>query len=349
MSERLTSRTEYQSLIKNDQGEAEIINLEAKRYTSDAPDQDISERDFIRQAAPTIIRPSRRIRPTRRDELTIAFGDAQIGFRGEETFHDERAMALATVACRELQPDNIVLTGDMIDLPGLSRYEQRPDWQNRTQQAIDRYHTFLAQLRADSPNARIVAVGGNHEERMLASTRKNAAELLGLRQANVSKLMGVLTVPFLVRFDDLEVESVDGYPNAAHWLEEDLKVTHGTATRKGGSNAATYLNRETSSTIYGHTHRMEVAYRTLPFGRDGGARTILAASPGALARTTGEVPGHNHSVDSEGKTVRRTEDWQQGLLLVHHNPRNHEVNPVRITDEGMRIYDKYYELGESDA
>lgn len=300
-------------------------------------DPEVSERDFIRQAAPTIIRPTRRSHPQRRDELTVAFGDAQIGYRGEETFHDERAMSLAHIACRELQPDNIVLTGDMIDLPGLSRYENRPDWQFRTQQAIDRYHTFLAQLRADSPNSKIVAVGGNHEERMLAGVRRNAAELLGIRRANADKMLGVLTVPFLVRFDELDIESVDGYPNAAYWLERDLKVTHGTQTRKGGSNAASYLARESTSTIYGHSHRMEVAYRTIPSGAHGEGRTLLAASPGCLAKTDGSVPGVNYSVDSSGQTVRRAEDWQQGLLIVNHNPRNHEAVPIRITDDGITI------------
>lgn len=300
------------------------------------------EPDFIRQAAPTIIRPSRAQRPSRSEELTIAMGDAQIGFRGEEPFHDERAMRLATLACRELKPDHIVLTGDMLDLPAMSRYEQRYDWQHRTQEAIDRYHNFLAQLRADNPNADITAVGGNHEERMLKSTRDNAAEILGLTRANAQRALGVLTVPFLVRYDDLEVNNVDGYPNGAYWLEDNLKVIHGTATRKGGSNAATYLNREVTSTVYGHSHRIELAYRTLPT-KAGQGSTIAAASPGCLARTDGAVPGRNYSVDSENRTVLRSEDWQQGLLIIEHDKNNHNITPVRFDESGMSIWGKRYE------
>lgn len=76
------------------------------------------------------------------------------------------------------------------------------------------------------------------------------------------------------------------------------------------------------------------------------ARTIMAASPGCLAKTDGSVPGVNYSVDSDNRTVKRTEDWQQGLLIINHNPRTHEAIPVRITDEGMTIYDRRYEVSE---
>src|SRR5206468_10414486 len=99
-----------------------------------------------------IIKPSKVKKPQRKDTVTLCLGDAQIGYRGEEPFHDERAMELAQIAIKELQPDNIVFTGDMIDLPAMSRFEQRGDWQTTTQRAIDRYHAYLAQTRANAPH-----------------------------------------------------------------------------------------------------------------------------------------------------------------------------------------------------
>jgi hypothetical protein len=92
----------------------------------------------------------------------LVLGDAQIGYRAEEEFHDETAMSLAQVAIRELMPDRVVFVGDMIDLPNMSRFEQRGDWANSTQRSIDRYHTFLAETRANAPNAEINAIRGNH-------------------------------------------------------------------------------------------------------------------------------------------------------------------------------------------
>jgi predicted phosphodiesterase len=303
--------------------------------------QEASPEQFITQARPTVIRATTRRQPNRKDEVTLAMGDAQIGYRGDEPFHDERAMDFAQLAIREMQPNRIVFTGDMIDLPAMSRFEQRGDWANTTQRAIDRYHDFLAQTRANAPNAEIVVVHGNHEQRMDSFVRRDAAALLGIRRANAERELSVLTLQYLVRYDDLGIQSVDGYPNAAYWLEDNLKVMHGTNVAKSGSNAAKYLREESESVIYGHTHRLEVAYRTLATRL--GGKVLVAASPGCLARTDGAVPGFNYSVDSQGRTVPKAEDWQQGLLVVEHNARVHNITPVRITEEGMNIYGKHYD------
>lgn len=211
----------------------------------------------------------------------------------------------------------------------MSRFGTRPEWVGATQDAIDEYHNVLAQTRANAPNSRIYVVHGNHEQRMDNYVRKNALEVLGLRRANMSHELAVLTLQNLVRYDDLEVESIDGYPNGTLWLEDNLKFTHGTNVAKGGSNAAKYLREERETTVYGHTHRMELAYRT--FARRAGAVTIAAASPGCLAKIDGSVPGYRHTIDAQGQVVKRAEDWQQGVLRIEHSPTAHEITPHRFT------------------
>lgn len=339
MSEKRLAKEWNVSAFDRDAGEwTTTTNYSYEHAPESAPIEDL----VINRAAPTIIRPSRRVKPARLDELTLAMGDAQIGYRGEESFHDEVAMSLGQLAIRELQPDNIVFTGDMIDLPAMSKFSQREDWQNSTQKAIDRYHSFLAEARANAPNARIVVVHGNHEARMDNYIRRDAAELLGLKRANAEHELAVLTLQYLVRYADLEVESVDGYPNAAHWLEDNLKVTHGTNVAKGGSNAAKYLKEEDSSIIYGHTHRIELAYRTLATRL--GHRVIAAASPGCLAKIDGSVPGYRYSVSNTGETMKRAEDWQQGLLIVEHNASSHEITPAKMDGNKVSLYGKRYEI-----
>lgn len=330
----------WQTVTKDNEGNAHIHTLH-KHSTKTRPiAPEIGERTFVSQAAPTTISPTRRKKPQRHDELTLVMGDAQIGYRGEEAFHDETAMALAQVAVRELMPDRIIFVGDMLDLASMSRFEQRSDWANSTQASIDRYHRFLAQTRANAPNAEIVAISGNHEMRMDKYIRKDAAELLGLRRANAEKELAVLTLRYLVRMDELNIQNVDGYPNAAYWLNDNLKATHGTNVAKGGSNAAKYLKDADSGTLYGHTHRVETAYRTYP--TRGGHKTIVAASPGALARITGHVPGFNYSVDDQGRTVPKAEDWQQGLLLVEHSDTNEHITPVVFHGDSMSLHGKRY-------
>lgn len=337
----------YQMLTKNDEGEAEIHDLNVTNVVYKPTSEDLSEQTFISRAAPTVIKPTRRIRPLRQDSLTLLAGDAQIGFRGDEPFHDEDSMELFCIAVRELQPDNVVLTGDMVDFTAQSRFEQRSDWLSSTQAAIDRYHKFLAQLRANVPQARIVVVHGNHEARLDRTVRNDAASLFNIKRANADRELSVLTIQYLARYEELGVEMVDGYPNAALWLEDNLKVTHGTNVKKGGSNAAKYLAEEDETTIYGHTHRIELASKTVATRL--GHRVISAASPGCLARIDGYVPGIHYSVDNQGRTVPKAEDWQSGLLIVEHNPHNHDITPVRFQDRRMRLYGKLYQLAEREA
>lgn len=342
--ERINQANIWQGFIKNTDGEIETVDLASVSFV---PKQgaEAEEHLFISQAAPTEIHPIDIPLITRDDKLTVCLGDAQIGFRGDEPFHDENAMKLALIAIRELQPDNVVFTGDMIDLPNMSRWEQRGDWLDTTQRSIDRYHSFLAEVRANAPNARMVVVHGNHEMRLDSTVRRDAAPLLGIKRANADRELPILTLQYLVRYAELGVESFDGYPNAALWLEDNLKVTHGTNVKKGGSNAAKYLNEEDESTIYGHTHRIELAYRTI--ATRVGQRVIAAASPGCLARTDGAVPGFHYSVDSFGATVPKAEDWQQGILIVRHTPEQHDIQPVRFINNSMRIYDRVYELEQN--
>lgn len=328
MGERLTSRKEYQGFYKDNEGEAHVVDMESKSF-----EPQVDTGDFIRQAAPTIVRPTRRKRPTRSDSVTLAFGDAQI------PFHDERALSLALTAITEVQPDNVVLLGDMLDLPMQGRFLGRPEWANTVQESIDRFHLFLAEIRARHLG-RIAVIHGNHEERMPKMLRRDAAELIGLRRANAEKELGVLTLSYLCRYDELGVEAYTGYPNGRLWLEDNLQAIHGTETKRQGQSAVNYLRKEQVSTLYGHDHRLAVAWQTRNT-RLGGVACV-AASPGCLARTDGYVPSFAYSVDDMGDFVPRAEDWQQGGLLVLHNSRNHDIQPLRISEQGINIGGNYY-------
>ena len=317
-----------------DREKGEWVHTTLHSYDHTVEDVDIHDL-VVSRAAPTKITPTRRGKAFRSDARTLVAGDAQIPFQDEQAFERfQRAVV-------ETQPDNIVFVGDMVDLPSMSRFAQRPEWVGTTQAAIDTYHNFLAQTRSNAPDANISVVHGNHEQRMDDYVRKNAAEVLGLRRANAAHELAVLTLQYLVRYEDLEINSIDGYPNGTLWLEDNLKAIHGTNVAKGGSNAAKYLKEERETTLYGHTHRQELAYRTFP--RRIGQLTIAAASPGCLARTDGAVPGFRHTVDSQGVLVKRAEDWQQGLIVIDHNGSNHHIQPVMFQEDGFYLDGKRHE------
>lgn len=311
-----------------DREKGEWVHTTLHSYDHTHGDADIRDL-LVSRAAPTKITPTKRGKPFRSDARTLVAGDAQIPFQDPQAFDRFQKAVIET------QPDNIVLVGDMVDLPSVSRWSQRPEWVGTTQGAIDQYHNFLAQTRANAPNASIAVVHGNHEQRLDDYVRKNAAEVLGLKRANAGQELAVLTLQYLVRYDDLDIQSIDGYPNGTLWLEDNLKATHGTNVAKGGSNAAKYLRQERETTVYGHTHRQELAYRT--FAQRTGGITIAAASPGCLALVDGTVPGFHHTVDAQGEVVKKAEDWQQGLLIIDHTANSHNITPVLFTGEGFYL------------
>jgi hypothetical protein len=224
------------------------------------------------------------------------------------------------------------MVGDNLDLPEFStKYLTTAPFQRTTQAAIDRATLLAAQVRRAAPRARIVWLAGNHEERLPRMIASNAAAAFGLRKGNMPDSWPVLSVPFLCRFDEYDVEFVPGYPASSYWINERLRVIHGDKVNSNGVTATRYLGSEKVSVLYGHIHRIEWAERT----REDydGPRTILAASPGCLARTDGAVPSVKGGTDLDGRPLTRHEDWQQGMCVVDFEPGDGrfylEMVPIR--------------------
>lgn len=159
----------------------------------------------------------------------------------------------------------------------------------------------------------------------------NAMACFGLRRGNEPESWPVMSVPYLCRMDDYNIEYMPGYPAAEIWINQRLRVIHGDKVASNASTAHKYLGTEKTSVIYGHIHRREWAERTR--SDHDGPRTIMAASPGCLARIDGAVPSTKQGLDLDGRPLVRHEDWQQGLAIVHFEPGDgrfvYEQIPIR--------------------
>lgn len=310
----------YQSLTKNSEGEAEVHDLFGIQL---APSWETGPTwDLIRQAPPVscTIRPVKPV--TRPDgyQTAVIIPDIQIGFyrRSDGTLeatHDETAIRLCLTVIRRCQPDRVVLVGDNIDLPELGKYRLSPAFVLTTQASIDRTARFAAELRAAAPDASIDWIAGNHEERMTNYVLDNARAAFGLRQGgSTPDSWPVISVPHLARFDEHRIRYLAGYPASSVWLNERLQIRHGDKVRSGGSTAHGYLATAKHSIIYGHIHRREWAERTRE--TFDGPSTIMAASPGTLARVDGAVPSTKGGIDLDGRPLTSVEDWQQGFAVV---------------------------------
>lgn len=276
-------------------------------------------------AAPTIVRAST-ARPVQRDtRVTVILPDPQIGYRrladGEMiATHDEDAIDVALQIAAHLRPDRIVNLGDTLDLPEWSsKFLVLPEFVLTTQPTIDYAHRFLARQRAIVPDAEIVMLGGNHDDRLGNAIAKNAMAALRLRRAEAPEEWPVLSIPNLLRLDDLAVRYVGAYPAGRVALTAGgggmtpLYAVHGERL-----DVVKVAKHERQSFVQGHIHRL--ALHTETYEVRGEPETVVAFSPGCLCRIDGPVPSTRSGVDEFGRPVRRWENWQQGVAVVTEEP-----------------------------
>lgn len=308
----------YQSLAKDQSGDIQVHDMAAIQFSPSW--EEGPKWELIRSAKPVKLPPVKvKSKVESRYSKAVILPDIQIGFfRGKDgelvSTHDDHAIDIALAVIKDVDPDEVVLLGDNLDLPEMSKYRHSPAFAQTVQESIDRAGLLVAQIRAVAPTARIRWLAGNHEERMVNYILDNAKAAFGIKRANVPQSFPVLSIPYLCWFEDHNVEYIPGYPAGSMWLNERLKIIHGTKVRSQGSTSHAYLGTEKCSVIYGHIHRREWNERT----RDDwdGPKTIMAASPGCLAKCSGEVPSTKGGIDLDGRPITSTEDWQQGLAVV---------------------------------
>ena len=236
--------------------------------------------------------------------------DSQHGFRWNydrktiEPMHDERALACVVELAKLMQPDEIILLGDMLDLaPWALKFPRDKSLANTTQPSDAALYDFLYQLRSASRHSVCHYVAGNHEDRIDRAILERLGEAEGLRQANDPNGHGVLTVPHLLALDSLDIKYIE-YKDE-YWLWNKVRVWHGTLVRKGGGKTvASMAQAGQHHEVVGHIHRLELAMKTL-WGPNG-SRTVTFMSPGCLTRLDGMVPAATPRVD-----------WQQGVGVAY--------------------------------
>lgn len=343
----------YQSLTKNDEGEAEIHDLVAVQFSpawENGPSWPVVDRGKpiklpVRAAATFKARDWK---------VCVVLPDIQIGYYRDATglvaTHDEAAISVALEVVRTANPDMVVFVGDNLDLPEMSKYRITPAYSLTTQATIDRATLLAAQIRVAAPNADIVWLAGNHEERLPKYIIDNAVAAFGLRRGGEPEAWPVLSVPFLCRLDEFGIDYRPGYPASHVWVNERLRIIHGDVVKSNSSTATAYLDREKTSVIFGHTHRIELAERTRE--DHDGPKTVLAASPGCLSRIDGAVPSTKQGVDLDGRPIVRHENWQQGVAVVEYEPGDGrfsvDIVPIRNGWARWRGRDIQAKIGGSD-
>jgi predicted phosphodiesterase len=337
----------YQTAAKDADGEIQtkdLVGIQISPKWEQGPEWPV-----VQPAQPVVIKSP--AKPKKAPALiggwkqAVILPDPQIGFRqfdeDLDPFHDDKAMDVALQVLNSLEHDHgvdqVINLGDFLDLPAQGKYEQEAAFAFTTQHAIDRGHLFLGQQRSAAPDAKIVVLEGNHDRRMQKFVQANALSAFGLRRANVPDSWPVMSLPYLLRLDELDIEYIDAYPAGMWWINDSLRAIHGDKVNSGGSTAMKYTNEMPHiSTVFGHIHRQEIQSKTT-FDRAGKIKA-MAISPGCLCRVDGAVPSVKGSVGIDGRPVTYYENWQQGMAVITYKPEgSFHVDLVHI-DDGKTLY-----------
>lgn len=310
----------WEGYIKNSDGEIEYTRPLVSTRRDLRRSQKLT--DFISQADPIKLVPSKAKPAKRAFKLIMAFGDSQIDYREINgvlnPIHDERALSVVQMIAKDLKPEVVVNLGDTLDFASLSRFASDSNhFQHSMKPAINRVHKMYADLRQALPESRIVEVDSNHHKRLGAFVLKNMPQLWGLQRAGEEGEYPTLSYPFLANLDAVGVEWVSGY-GAAEYVYGDEYPTppivfkHGNTMVSAGSTA----NKESKDNpethvVRGHGHRMETHHRTNRRGQ-----YLASVMVGCTCSITGDVPSYKSGVSDRGTVVPVQENWQQSILLI---------------------------------
>ncbi len=284
----------------------------------------------LQAAIPARVRFRRSKTPERRMRA-LFIPDMHVGYRligapGKrprlEPLHDERAIEVVHHIAEHFQPDVIYNLGDLVDFAALSRFDNDHEHQFVAQHSIQAAHDHQARFRA----ACIVKkhIEGNHCARLRSYLTRNNSQVAAICRAN--ETTPVLSLPYLLRYDELGIEYVGPY-GTHDWLDDDVRVLHGEKIgNRGGKSAAKHLEEYAEKTVFGHIHRLELAYRTVhPRGI---AKRVWSMSCGTLGRVDGALPPGDPYPD-----------WQQGfgVLWAGGQPAVYEINDGACIIDGYRF------------
>lgn len=302
----------------------------------------------VQQAKPCVVRHRTQAVQSRNSCVTVLLPDPQIGYRRLDDgtmvpMHDERAMATALELLSVIKPDVVVHLGDFMDFAEFSsKFLVLPEFVFTTQQSLDRGHRFLAECRAAAGprNERTLLLEGNHDNRLPVSIATNAKSAMRLRQANTPESWPVMSVPHLLRLEELGIEYIDGYPAGRVKLAERhdeqaaLYALHGERLSMEKQAKA-----ERVSTVQGHAHHFGHWSETGDEG-DGVASDVEAWSLGCLCRRDGAVPSTKGGTSTRGRHIERIESWQHGIGVLIEDEDGWDLQPIRIRNGRARWRDK---------
>jgi hypothetical protein len=166
-------------------------------------------------------------------------------------FHDECALRAVCDLLAIEQPEQVIFLGDVADNSMLSKHRTHRRFGALLNETNDAVVANFRRVREAVPNAQIVLLPGNHDDRVLYYALSDDEE-------TPESSIGFRT---LWRLDELGIELVDeDWKLAQFGITPELSARHGYLT--GNNSERKLLEKHGRSQVHGHDHRGSLIYRT---------------------------------------------------------------------------------------
>jgi len=235
--------------------------------------------------------------------------------------HDPMAVELFLKFIKDIQPDILVLNGDVIDCYEISDFSKSAWVTQAFQDECRQVEEFLDKLWKCLPDSRIIYIAGNHEFRLQRYISRNAKEIYfldGLRLENILYLGG-RNIEY-VNAPDRLAKFADNYIQI-----NELYIGHFNKVNKHASYTAKNLVEDKGvSLIQGHTHRGGMFYKTTIDGM------VLTGMENFCMCDTNPVYLNNAN-------------WQHGFCVVHIDAPDFYIQPIHMENYKFYYGNKLYE------
>jgi len=224
------------------------------------------------------------------EQTWVVLNDLQI------PFHDDKVLnRLILPFVDELQPDGVILNGDVVDCYSISDFDKDP----LTAATMDREIRLATRLMERFKRVgRRIWHGGNHEDRLRRVVWKNPVLLRSVDKASREKIVHLLDFPEMFGLAEYGFEWL---PYGDFTMLGKLMVTHGSLVSKHSAlSARAHFEKYGSSVLVGHTHRGGIYYKRDVHG------VHAAYENFCLCKLTPEYV--------------ISPNWQQGFSVVHVGP-----------------------------
>lgn len=165
-------------------------------------------------------------------------------------FHSQKALLLWLQFIKDVQPDKIVILGDVVDFPGISRFDKTLTDEADMVSACLFTRKFFALVRSLCPEAEIIFTEGNHENRWDRCWAQDENRAMG---GVASVFMTLSSIFGLAEFNIKHYAHRDCYVYKNFLFTHEERLFSGNDA--GGMSARKTFQSWKCSGIIGHSHR----------------------------------------------------------------------------------------------